>query len=199
MRKCTCEKQNGPNRCQSATLSVWAQYLAVQEENLKKGLLSQVSWAALDVKLTVATLSISEPRPRMSLHLGQLQKNYGGTSWLPSQNHMISAGQRLLVRGGTSSLGRAAISLAVQAGVYVTATTRTEKRISQLEALRVWEVLIEGPQLSERISDKFDAILELIGNITVVDLLKMARRGGRVCLAGFLGGLAPILDFNPLL
>lgn len=96
-------------------------------------------------------------------------------------------------------MGRAAISLAVQAGVYVTATTRTEKRISQLEALRVWEVLIEGPQLSERISDKFDAILELIGNITVVDLLKMARRGGRVCLAGFLGGLAPILDFNPLL
>lgn len=86
-------------------------------------------------------------------------------------------------------------------GVYVTSTTRTVKRISQLEALRVREVLIEGPQpqLSERISDKFDAILELVGNSTVVDSIKMARRGGRVCLAGFLGGLAPIPDFNPLL
>lgn len=27
----------------------------------------------------------------------------------------------------------------------------------------------------------------------------MLRRGGRSCLAGFLGGLAPIPDFNPLL
>jgi NADPH:quinone reductase-like Zn-dependent oxidoreductase len=27
----------------------------------------------------------------------------------------------------------------------------------------------------------------------------MLRRGGRLCLAGFLGGLAPIADFNPLL
>lgn len=27
----------------------------------------------------------------------------------------------------------------------------------------------------------------------------MLRRGGRSCLAGFLGGLAPIQDFNPLL
>ena len=27
----------------------------------------------------------------------------------------------------------------------------------------------------------------------------MLRRGGRACLAGWLGGLAPIKDFNPLL
>ncbi len=27
----------------------------------------------------------------------------------------------------------------------------------------------------------------------------MLRRGGRACLAGWLGGLAPIPDFNPLL
>ena len=27
----------------------------------------------------------------------------------------------------------------------------------------------------------------------------MLRRGGRACLAGWLGGLAPIADFNPLL
>ncbi|KAK4864361.1 hypothetical protein LT330_009888 [Penicillium expansum] len=72
--------------------------------------------------------------------------------------------------------------------------------MSQLEALRVKKVLIEGPDISERISDKFDPILELGGNSTVVDSLKMARRGGQVwtCLAGFLGGLVPIPDFNPL-
>jgi NADPH:quinone reductase len=32
-----------------------------------------------------------------------------------------------------------------------------------------------------------------------MDSLDMLRRGGRACLAGWLGGLAPIADFNPLL
>lgn len=46
-----------------------------QEENLKKELLSQVSWAALDVLLTVATLNIPESESQMVLHSGQLQNN----------------------------------------------------------------------------------------------------------------------------
>src|SRR6202035_2535267 len=32
-----------------------------------------------------------------------------------------------------------------------------------------------------------------------LDSLAMLRRGGRACLAGWLGGLAPIANFNPLL
>ncbi|OQD72362.1 hypothetical protein PENPOL_c001G04524 [Penicillium polonicum] len=58
----------------------------IQEESLKKALLSQVSWAALDVLLTVATLNIPESESQMLLHSGQLQKNYG---WQPSQHHML--------------------------------------------------------------------------------------------------------------
>jgi NADPH2:quinone reductase len=41
-------------------------------------------------------------------------------------------------------------------------------------------------------------VLDLVGNSTVLDSLAMLRRGGRACLAGWLGGLAPIADFNPL-
>ncbi|KAJ5360689.1 hypothetical protein N7517_009880 [Penicillium concentricum] len=101
--------------------------------------------------------------------LAAIPESYA-TSWTCLfRNLEISAGQRLLVRGGTSALGRAAINLAVQAGVHVTATTRTKNRMPQLRALGVEKVLIEGACLSERISDKFDAILELIGNSTVVD------------------------------
>src|SRR2546422_1629788 len=33
----------------------------------------------------------------------------------------------------------------------------------------------------------------------MLDSLAMLRRGGRSCLAGWLGGLDPIPDFNPLL
>ena len=46
---------------------------------------------------------------------------------------------------------------------------------------------------------QLDAVLDLVGNSTIMDSLDMLRRGGRACLAGWLGGLAPIADFNPLL
>jgi threonine dehydrogenase-like Zn-dependent dehydrogenase len=46
---------------------------------------------------------------------------------------------------------------------------------------------------------QLDAVLDLVGNSTILDSLAMLRRGGRACLAGWLGGLAPIKDFNPLL
>lgn len=59
------------------------------------------------------------------------------------------------------------------------------------------KVVTEGLNLSERIPEKFHAILELVGNRTILGSLKMVHRGGRVCLAGFLGGLAQIPDFNP--
>jgi NADPH2:quinone reductase len=115
------------------------------------------------------------------------------------RNLEISKGQRLLVRGGTSAFGRAAINLAVEAGVHVTATCRNESRMDQLKALGVENVITEGPELSHRVFERFDAVLELIGNSTILDSLKLVHRGGRVCLAGFLGGLDPVPDFNPLL
>jgi NADPH:quinone reductase-like Zn-dependent oxidoreductase len=119
------------------------------------------------------------------------------------RNLEVTAGQRLLIRGGTSAFGQAAVNLAVQAGVRVVATTRNKDRIPHLKSLGVEGVEIEGPNLSERVlkdgQGKYDAILELVGNSTLLDSLKMVRRGGRLCLAGFLGGLAPIADFNPLL
>jgi len=70
-----------------------------------------------------------------------------------------------------------------------------------LEGLGVARVELEGPDLSKRIAEEkqVDAIRDLVGNSTVLDSLAMLRRDGRACLAGGLGGLAPIADFNPLL
>jgi len=44
-----------------------------------------------------------------------------------------------------------------------------------------------------------DSVLDLVGNSVVLDSLLSVRRGGHVCEAGWLGGLAPIESFNPLL
>src|SRR5262245_9649778 len=74
-------------------------------------------------------------------------------------------------------------------------------RFSILETLGAVRAEVEEPKLSKRIAEagKIDAVLDLVGNSTILDSLDMLRRGGRACLAGWLGGLAPIADFNPLL
>ena len=91
--------------------------------------------------------------------------------------------------------------MAVNAGAKVIATTRSRDRFPMLEALGAVRAEVEGPDLSKRIAEagKIDAVLDLVGNSTILDSLAMLRRGGRACLAGWLGGLAPIADFNPLL
>jgi NADPH:quinone reductase-like Zn-dependent oxidoreductase len=88
------------------------------------------------------------------------------------RNLEIAQGDSLVIRGATSAFGQAAVNLAVNAGARVIATTRSLGRSAMLEAL---------------------------GNSTILDSLAMLRRGGRACLAGWLGGLDPIADFNPLL
>jgi NADPH:quinone reductase len=117
------------------------------------------------------------------------------------RNLEIVGGQTLVVRGAASSFGQAALNMAVNAGVRVIATTRGRERVALLEKLGAERVETEGPELSKRIAQakKLDAVLDLVGNSTILDSLAMLRRGGRACLAGWLGGLAPIKDFNPLL
>jgi len=125
------------------------------------------------------------------------------TAWtVLFRNLDIKQGQKVLIRGGTSSFGRAAINFAVQAGVAITTTTRNAGRFGDLKKLGVKSVILEQHDLSHQfggVGQKFDAVLDLIGNTTLLDSLQLIRRGGKLCLAGFLGGLAPIQDFNPLL
>jgi NADPH:quinone reductase-like Zn-dependent oxidoreductase len=83
----------------------------------------------------------------------------------------------------------------------VIATTRSRDRFAMLEKLGAERCEIERPDLSKHIAEakQIDAVLDLVGNSVVLDSLAMLRRGGRSCLAGWLGGLDPIPDFNPLL
>jgi NADPH:quinone reductase len=117
------------------------------------------------------------------------------------RNLQLAEGQTLVIRGAMSSFGQAALNMAVNAGARVIATARNQDRFQKLEALGARRVEIEGPDLSERIAERkqVDTVLDLVGNSTILDSLAMLRRGGRACLAGFLGGLAPVPDFNPLL
>jgi NADPH:quinone reductase-like Zn-dependent oxidoreductase len=117
------------------------------------------------------------------------------------RNLEIAKGKTLVIRGASSALGRAALNIAADVGAYIIATTRKKARFETLKELGAHRVEIETPNLSELIPERkrIDAVLDLVGNITFMDSLEMLRRGGRMCLAGWLGGLDPVNNFNPLL
>ncbi len=108
----------------------------------------------------------------------------------------VKTGLTVLIRGATSALGQAAVNIAAGIGARVIATTRIAKRAPMLEALGAKEVLLESPELSKRVRERhpqgIDAVLDIVGNTTVLDSLAMLRRGGEVCLVGFLGGGGPL-------
>src|SRR5262249_16628477 len=89
------------------------------------------------------------------------------------RNLEVARGQSLVIRGATSSLGQAALNMAVNAGAKVIATTRDRERFSMMGALGAVRAELEEPKLSERIAEagKLDAVLDLVGNSTILDSL----------------------------
>ena len=125
------------------------------------------------------------------------------TAWSAVRENLgLLPGQTLVVRGATSSLGQAAINIAVGLGARVIATTRNARRREALESLGASEVLVEQAELSRRVRELHpsgvDGVLDVIGNSTVLDSLAMTRRGGHACVVGLLDHVASIPDFNPL-
>jgi NADPH:quinone reductase-like Zn-dependent oxidoreductase len=109
---------------------------------------------------------------------------------------------RLLIRGGTSSVGMAAASIASSHGVEIAATTRRQDKIDALTAAGVDHVLVDdGGSLAASVHALWpegpDHVLDLVGASTLVDSLHLVRRGGTVCMAGTLSGWL-IPDFEPV-
>jgi NADPH:quinone reductase len=104
----------------------------------------------------------------------------------------VAKDQVVTIRGATSALGQAALNIAGHAGAHVIATTRNSARASMLESLLAREVMVESSDLAERVRQRhpqgIDAVLDIVGNTTILDSLAMLRRGGHACLVGFLGG-----------
>lgn len=104
----------------------------------------------------------------------------------------IQAGDKLLVRGGTTSVGLAAIALANRHGLVTLATTRREARVAALRGAGADHVLVDDGALAPAIRALFpggvDHVIELVGAATLRDSLAATRAGGTVCMAGIMGG-----------
>lgn len=113
----------------------------------------------------------------------------------------VQPGESVLVRGATSTIGQAAVHLAVDAGAIVTGTTRRKERFAMLAGLGAKHVIVEQEDLQSQLpaGTTFDKVLNLVGNRVLVESISLTRSGGRMLQAGWLGGLDPVPDFNPML
>jgi NADPH:quinone reductase len=134
--------------------------------------------------------------------LAAIPESYA-TAWTALHANLeLEAGQTLLVRGATSALGQAAVNIASELGARVMATTRREDRAEGLRSLGANEVVIETGQITgevrKLVPGGVDRVLDLVGNSVLRDSLQAVNVKGRVCQAGFLGGLGPVDQFLPI-
>ena len=133
--------------------------------------------------------------------LAAIPESYA-TAWLALHGNLeLKDGQSLLVRGATSALGQAAVNIASDLGARVIATTRREDRTGLLRSLGAEGVVIESGAIAGEVRKLVpggaDRVLDLVGNSVLRDSLQAVQVKGRVCQAGFLGGLGPVEDFLP--
>ena len=114
----------------------------------------------------------------------------------------LSKKDLLLVRGGTSTVGLAAIQLAKAIGATVVATTRNRNKTDILKEYGADDVVLESDGFPERFLAKFQngasKVLELIGASTLRESLKLTALHGIVCHTGLLGGVYGLKNFDPI-
>ena len=108
----------------------------------------------------------------------------------------------LLVRGGTSATGLAAIQLAKSFGATVLASTRNTNKRDFLLQQGADHVAVDDGTLKEQILSIFpsgvDKILELIGPATLLESASLLRHHGMVCVTGILGKKGTLGNFYPI-
>jgi len=104
----------------------------------------------------------------------------------------VKSDQTVLVRGGTSSVGMAAISILKDIGAHIIATTRKTERTEALLKAGADYVIIDDGIIAEKVKEivpnGVDSILELVGSRkSLADSFKLVKDDGIVCCTGILG------------
>jgi NADPH:quinone reductase-like Zn-dependent oxidoreductase len=114
----------------------------------------------------------------------------------------LGKGERLLIRGGTTSVGLAAAAIAKSHEAIVASTTRRPDREQLLRSSGADQVFIDAGAIAEQVKEVFpsgvDKVLELIGTTTLGDSLRCAKQRGIVCMTGMVGNKWSFNDFSPM-
>jgi len=114
----------------------------------------------------------------------------------------LAKGERLLIRGGTTSVGLAAAAIAKDHGAWVASTSRKPEREPLLRASGADRVFIDTGTIADQVKAAsqggVDKVLELIGTKTLLDSLRCAKAPGVVCMTGMVGNKWEIETFSPM-
>jgi NADPH:quinone reductase-like Zn-dependent oxidoreductase len=114
----------------------------------------------------------------------------------------LEKGERLLIRGGTTSVGLAAAAIAKNHKAIVAATTRNPGREQLLRASGVDQVFIDTGSIAQQVKEVcpggVDKVLELVGTTTLKDSLRCAKQRGIVCMTGIVGNKWSFENFAPM-
>jgi NADPH:quinone reductase-like Zn-dependent oxidoreductase len=115
---------------------------------------------------------------------------------------VLKKGERLLIRGGTTSVGLAAGAIARKFGASVASTTRDPAREGLLRKSGTHEVFIDNGAIAAEVHKAHpggvDKVLELIGTTSLKDSLQCAKQGGIVCMTGMVGNKWSFDEFAPM-
>lgn len=115
----------------------------------------------------------------------------------------LKKGETLLIRGGSSSVGLAALQLAKSVSATVISTTRNTNKMEFLKEYGADFVLLDDENFSEQLFSFFpngvNKVLELVGTTTLKHSLKLLSEHGILCMTGILGGEWVLDDFEPMM
>ncbi len=123
--------------------------------------------------------------------LGAVPETYNTAQLVCVDNLHLKSGECVLVRGGTSALGMAAIEIAVDIGCVVVATSRSAAKADLLRTRsRATHVLVDGGDLPQRVLDAVGpiaAVVECVGSKQTIETsCATMTDGGRLGLVGLL-------------
>ncbi len=114
----------------------------------------------------------------------------------------LKRGERLLIRGGTTSVGLAAAAIAKAHGAEVGATSRNPASEALVREAGAGCFFLDQGAVAGTVRSAWsggaDKVLELIGTGTLADTLAAVREPGAVCMTGMVGDLWSISDFEPM-
>ncbi len=114
----------------------------------------------------------------------------------------LKSGERLLIRGGTTSVGLAAAAIAKSKGAKVASTSRRPDSEPQLREAGADHFFLDDGNIADRVRAEWDEgadkVLELVGTKTLKDSLRAAREPGIVCMTGMVGNEWATKDFSPM-
>lgn len=146
---------------------------------------SGMSGARMGAHAELAAVSAKKlvKKPETISHEDAAAALFGGTTALHflRDRAQLRPGQTVLVNGAAGSVGSAAVQLAVHKGATVTAVTSAKNR-ALARSLGATEVIDYETHPIHQLTDRFDVVLDAVGNLDRRSGTRLLRENGKLLL-----------------